>query len=115
MYYFDTAKPNKSPLNAYSFLSIVKDNKSYFSQCEIEGSDRSSNLQWKIGWPSVQDYQNIITNSQITNTKVTHDDINRDESIYGTRFAILKEKNPENTTTCKERVTHPTAQPDTRP
>ena len=31
MYYFDTAKSNKSPVNAYSFLSIIKDNKSYFS------------------------------------------------------------------------------------
>ena len=43
-------------------------------------------------WPSVQDYQNIITNNKIINTKVTADVINRAEEIYGPRVSILKGK-----------------------
>ena len=54
--YFDTDKSNKSPVNAYSFLSTVKDNKSYFSRHEIEGADRAPDLHGNFGWPSVQDY-----------------------------------------------------------
>ena len=55
--YFDTDKSNKSPVNAYSFLSTVKDNKLYFCSCEIEGADIYCDLQGKIGWPFVQNYQ----------------------------------------------------------
>ena len=90
LYYFNTDKPNKPPVNDYSFLSTIKDNKSYFSQLEIEGTDRDCDLQGKFGWPYVQYYLNIITKDQIINTKVTVDDINRVESIYGPRVAILK-------------------------
>ena len=50
LYYFDTSKSNKPPVNYYSFLSTVKDKKSYFSRCEIEGADRARNLQGKFGW-----------------------------------------------------------------
>ena len=39
MYYFDTNKSNKYPVNAYSFIPTIKDNKSCFSRREIEGSD----------------------------------------------------------------------------
>ena len=92
MYYFDTTKSVKSPFNAYSFFSTVKDNKSYFIRHEIEIADRVRDLQGKIGWTSVQDYRSILTNNQIINTKVTGDDINRAESIYGPRVAISKGK-----------------------
>ena len=92
IYYVDTAKYNKPPVNAYSFFSTTQENKSYFSRREIEGSDRACNLKGKIGWPSVQDYQNIITKNKAINNKVTADDINRVESIYRPRVGILKGK-----------------------
>ena len=38
----------------------------------------------------MQDHQNIITNNQIIKTKVTANDTNRAESIYGPRVSILK-------------------------
>ena len=53
LYYFDTAKSNKFPVNAYSFLCTIKDKKSYSSQSEIEGSDRVCDIPGKIGWPSI--------------------------------------------------------------
>ena len=83
MYYFDTAKSNKPPVKAYSFLSTVKNNKREFSQREIEGADRDNDLQRNNDRNSLQDYQNIITNNKIINTKVTAYDINSYESIYG--------------------------------
>ena len=92
LYYFDTTNFNKSLVKAYSFLSTITDKKSCFCRREIEGVDRACDLQGKFGWPSIQYYQNIITNNQIINTKVTFGDINRAEYIYGPRVAILKEK-----------------------
>ena len=77
MYYFDTNRYNQVPVNAYYFLSTIKYNKSYFSQNEIEGADRALDLQGKIGWPYVQDYQNIITKNKIINTKFTANRIKR--------------------------------------
>ena len=52
--------------------------------------DRTREPQEKIGWISVNDYQNIITNNQIINTQVTANDINRAEDIYGSIVVILK-------------------------
>ena len=77
MYYFDTTRYNQVPVNAYYFLSTIKYNKSYFSQNEIGGADRALDLQGKIGWPYVQDYQNIITKNKIINTKFTANRIKR--------------------------------------
>ena len=56
LYYFDTAKSNKYQVNYYSFISNVKDNKSYFSRREIEGSDISDDLKGVNGWYYVQYY-----------------------------------------------------------
>ena len=47
MYSFGTDKSNKSPVEAYLFLSTVKCNKSHFSRREIEGEDRDRDLQEK--------------------------------------------------------------------
>ena len=54
--------------------------------------DRARDLHGKIGWPYVQDSQNIIINNKTINTKVTSGNINRDEAIYGPRVAISKVK-----------------------
>ena len=42
--------------------------------------------------PSLKDHQNIISNNQKLDTRVTVHDINRSEAIYGPRVAILKVK-----------------------
>ena len=52
--YFDTDKSNKSPVNTYSFLSTVKDNKSCFSRHEIKGADRAPDLYRRPAKISVQ-------------------------------------------------------------
>ena len=90
MYYFDTAESNKSPVNAYSFLSTVKDDKSYFSRYENEGSDRYRDPEGIIGWTYVKYYLNILANKQIVNIRVTVKNINRYEAIYGPIVTTLK-------------------------
>ena len=49
MYYLDTDSSDKPPLNAYSFLSTVKDSKSQFSLCEIEVADRDRDPKVNLG------------------------------------------------------------------
>ena len=92
LYYFDTTKSNKSPFNAYSLLSTIKDNTSCFSQCENEGADRDHDPKGKIVWIYIQYYQHILYNERIINTIVTVEDINRAEYIYGKRVTIFKGK-----------------------
>ena len=88
--FFYTSKSNKSPVKADSFRSTDKYNKSYYSWREIEGTDRAHGLQLKIFCTSVKYYQNILSNNQIVNTRVIANDINKVETIYVTRVAILK-------------------------
>ena len=92
MYYFDTDNSNKCPVNAYWFISTIIYNKSCFSRQEIEGVDRAHDLQVKIGWPPVQDYQNILSKNQNFTTRFTANAINRTEAFYVPRFETLKGK-----------------------
>ena len=39
LYYYDTFNKSISPINYYYFLSTAKDNKEYFSNSEIQGSE----------------------------------------------------------------------------
>ena len=39
LYYYDTDNKFTSPINSYPYLSIVKDNKEYFSTSKIQGLD----------------------------------------------------------------------------
>ena len=92
MYYFDTAESNKSPVNAYAFLSTVKDDKSSFSRYENEGSDRYRDPEGIIGWTYVKYYLNILANKQIVNIRVTVNDIDRAEDLYGLIVICFKRK-----------------------
>ena len=47
MYYFDTTKSNKYPVNAYSFLSTVKDKNHILFGVKFERLDRDHDLQIK--------------------------------------------------------------------
>ncbi len=96
LYYLDTTSVNNSntDINAYpvSLLQTVAANREVFSKREIEGADNARILQAHIGWPSTSDLKMYIKNNHLINCKVTVDDVNRAEAIYGPQIPMLRGK-----------------------
>jgi hypothetical protein len=67
----------KTPVTAYRFslLNTVKENKEFFSRCEVEGAEAAREQQGQIGWPSDQEYHEIIRDNLLKNSKATLDDL----------------------------------------
>ena len=91
LYYYETADKNSisgatnrhnAPITPYSFLSSVKDNKSYFSRNEIEGENYAIKVQQIIGCTSNSNFNYIIKKKLINNCNVTINDINHSKLIY---------------------------------
>ena len=86
--FFDTnksptiSKP-KSELSDYSLLTTVSENKEYFSPQEIKGADLSRKFQEHLFFPGPNTFKHYVNNNLINNCKITADDINRGELIYG--------------------------------
>ena len=74
------------------FLSTIKDNKSYFSNNEIEGANNARKVQQIIGCPSTSNFKSIIKKQRINNCNVTINGINRAKLIYGLETSLLQGK-----------------------
>ena len=78
---------------------------------EIEGAEAAREQQGQIGWPSDQEYHEIIRDNLLKNSKATLDDLRRAEHIFGgTAVNLLKGKTvykAVNTNTSIERVPLP--------
>jgi len=74
----------------YSFLSTVDSNKQFYTSDEIKGAENARIQQEQLGWPSTTKFKRIIKNNLINNSKITIDDINRAEIIFGTPKPLLK-------------------------
>jgi len=60
---------------------------------EIEGAEEARAQQGQIGWPSDQEYYEVIRDNLLTNSKATLDDLRRAEYVYGgTAVDLLKGK-----------------------
>jgi hypothetical protein len=108
LYLFNLNTPTAYPI---SLLNTVKENKQFFSRREIEGAEAAREQQGQIGWPSDQEYHEIIRDNLLKNSKATLDDLRRAEHIFGgTAVNLLKGKTvykAVNTNTSIERVPLP--------
>jgi hypothetical protein len=57
LYLFNLNTPTTYPI---SLLNTVKENKQFFSRREIEGAEAAREQQGQTGWPSDQEYHEII-------------------------------------------------------
>ena len=109
LYFFNL----NTPVTAYPFslLNTVKENKQFFSRREVEGAEAAREQQGQIGWPSDQEYHDIVRDNLLKNSKATLDDLRRAEHIIGgPAVNLLKAKTvykPVNTNTPTERVPLP--------
>ena len=71
----------------------------YFTRADIEGVERSRDLQHILGWPSNQQLINALSNNFIINCPVLSDDVRCAHAVYGPATTILKgeitRKNPK--------------------
>ena len=95
LYYYDTAQnlneenKSKAAITHYSNLSTVNANKEFFTSNEIKGVNDAREMQQLIGQPSTTTFKKIIQKNLVCNSKVTVDDINRAELIYGPATPLL--------------------------
>jgi hypothetical protein len=73
-------------------IQTVDENKSYYSQWQVEHARKARDLLHTLGCPSIQDLKKIITMNSIQNCPVTIEDINIAEQIYGKDIASIKGK-----------------------
>jgi len=94
LYYFDAAESHTTSENviAYSFVNTVASNKSLYHRREVEAADRARALYCKIGRPSPEHFEHILSNNLIRNCPVTTDDARRAILIYGHDIAGIKGK-----------------------
>ena len=96
LYYIDVSNPEMITLTTergntdYYFLYTVNVNMEYFNRADIEGSDRSRDLQYLLGWLSDKHLINAISKNLIIDCPVLSDDVKRSHAIYGPTTAILK-------------------------
>jgi hypothetical protein len=76
----------------HSFVSTVVDNKALFVAREIDAADKARELYRKLGRPSQQQFEDILSKNVIMNCPVTVDDAKRAMLIYGPDLATLKGK-----------------------
>jgi len=99
LYYFDTDSEretidNKSStqFNTYSFIATVAENQSMYHRREVEATDTACKLYHMIGWPSIKQFENILSNNTIHNCPVTVDNACRAIKIWGIDAASLRGK-----------------------
>jgi hypothetical protein len=73
-------------------IQTVDENKSYYSQRQVQRARKARDLLHTLGCPSIQDLKKIITMNTIQNCPVTIEDINITEQIYGKDIASTKGK-----------------------
>ena len=74
------------------FVTVVAQNKNFFTSCEVKGAEQAHRLQQQIGWPSVGHFRQIIAKNQIRNSNTTVAGIDRAQFIFGTPTPLLQGK-----------------------
>ena len=99
----DSAKTNAT-IPPYSLLSTVIDNKESYTSTDIEAVGRARIYQILLVWPETISFNTGVNNNILLNYKISLDDINRDEHIYGKATHILQDKMRRNTLTVHSKI-----------
>ena len=78
--------------NNTQYLQTIKGNELLMTNKERDRAKAARELQEYLGWPSTQEYINIINGNEIRNADVTVDDIKRALTLFGEPTACLRGK-----------------------
>jgi hypothetical protein len=76
---------------------MVDENKTFFTQQQIEKARRARELYHALGMPLPADFKAIIQMNLITNNPITQEDIAIAEQVFGTDISSLKGKTTRKT------------------
>ena len=112
LYYHDT-KNSSNVVNPYPnfvdsndvhvnlFMNTITNNKLGYNKKQIDRAIKARQLHQELGWPSTQDLKKYIKTNYLKNCKVTVDDVDRAELIYGKPTPILQGKMTRTTQSAK--------------
>ena len=111
LYIYDAALPkDNESVSDYCLVNTVAKNKALYHRREVEGAKRAKDLYIKLGRPSQQCFEQMLSNKLIHNCPVTTEDARRALTIYGPDVSALKGK-----TTKHKGTAHPQVKPITLP
>ena len=79
------------------WFKLVAGNMEGYSARQIKDSKRALELCKILGYPSRQDYINMIRGGKMSNCDLTEDDVKRMYNIWGEDFAVVKGKTTRKT------------------
>jgi Reverse transcriptase (RNA-dependent DNA polymerase) len=94
LYYLDAAASLKARSESVAtvLVNTVDQNKTKYTNAEVDRAQQARALQTKIGRPSTRDFIKIVTNNLLPNCPVTKRDIMIAEDIFGPDVGSLKGK-----------------------
>jgi hypothetical protein len=90
LYYYETSVQPLVDTGVRSFVNTVTDNKALFVSREIDAADKARELYRKLGRPSQQQLEDILSKNVILNCPVTVDNAKRAMLIYGPDLATVR-------------------------
>jgi hypothetical protein len=119
LYLFDNkGVNNKSSISGYSFLTLVRANKTNFTRRELQGADKAIEFHRKVGLPGYNKFFKLLESNYWKDCPITTDDAKRALHIYGKDVLILQGKTTRKTLTALKNIQHtpiPTTIQDTHP
>ena len=70
-------------------LNTVEENKTFYTECQFESAKQARDLFHALGTPSINDFKARICMNTISNNRVSTDDINVAEKIFGPDIRTL--------------------------
>ena len=94
LFYFETKNngKTKSSVTDHTLVQIVEANKSHYRRRDIEGAEKTREIQARLGHPPQQHFIHLLSNNLLHNCPATESDANCAVHIYGTDVSALKGK-----------------------
>ena len=92
LYLLQKSNNNSKKVSAYSFLTLVKSNKSLFTSREVKRAEIAKKFRKGLWYPGYKRYFNLLETNYFIDCPLTVDDAKRALHIYGPDIESLKGK-----------------------
>ena len=98
LYLLQKSNNNNKKVSAYSFLTLVKSNKSLFTSRKVKRAEIAKKFRKDLGYPGYKRYFNLLETNYFIDCPLTVDDAKRALHIYRPVIESLKGKNTQRKT-----------------
>jgi hypothetical protein len=107
-----THKPTNTPVDAYTLVNTVADNKQLYTKRQLAQADDARRLYRLLGRPDDKVFLSLLRDNYLLNCPLTVEDATRATHIYGPDVPTLKGKTTRTTAAAHVPSFHPCALPD---